>query len=273
MKPRRPCACDRFLPGRAYVPTRDCPKCWMFAHRPAVRKAWGGDAADHAAPAAREGLPRESGPGTIRHLLYFVYPAAAAGPVWRWNLDKLRRRMSLFNGRRVVAVATGAGAETAEAVRERLSGCGVDFLEVPNDPVLKEMAAFPALLESVSGYDQPGHATFYGHAKGVSSEAWSPDVRRWTEAMYTGCLDHWPAVRRLLVDRPLVGAFKRNSGWRESRSEWHYSGSFRWHRNADLYSRDWREIDPFWCGSETHPSLHFRAERRPACSGNSPANT
>jgi hypothetical protein len=42
----RPCRCDRFPPGRLYVEGRDCPKCWMFAHRPTVRKAWGGNPSD-----------------------------------------------------------------------------------------------------------------------------------------------------------------------------------------------------------------------------------
>lgn len=42
----RPCTCDRFVPGRQYIAGRDCAKCWMFAHRPAVRKAWGGNPAD-----------------------------------------------------------------------------------------------------------------------------------------------------------------------------------------------------------------------------------
>ena len=46
MSRTRPCHCDRFLPGRQFVEGRDCPRCWMFAHRPAVRKAWGGDPAD-----------------------------------------------------------------------------------------------------------------------------------------------------------------------------------------------------------------------------------
>lgn len=45
MKPYRPCVCDRFVAGQPYVQGRDCPKCWLFAHRPAVRKAWGGAAA------------------------------------------------------------------------------------------------------------------------------------------------------------------------------------------------------------------------------------
>lgn|GEM_PF-3135835 len=46
MNPARPCQCDRFSPGRPYVYSRDCAKCWMFAHRPEVRAAWGGDPAE-----------------------------------------------------------------------------------------------------------------------------------------------------------------------------------------------------------------------------------
>src|SRR5580692_759263 len=42
----RPCRCENFTLGRAFVEARDCPQCWMFAHRPAVRRAWGGDPAD-----------------------------------------------------------------------------------------------------------------------------------------------------------------------------------------------------------------------------------
>jgi hypothetical protein len=44
----RPCICDRFAVGRPYRQSRDCNKCWMFAHRPAIRKAWGGNPADCA---------------------------------------------------------------------------------------------------------------------------------------------------------------------------------------------------------------------------------
>jgi hypothetical protein len=48
MKALRPCTCEKYTPGRPYRENRDCPKCWMFAHRPAVRKAWGGDPTDCA---------------------------------------------------------------------------------------------------------------------------------------------------------------------------------------------------------------------------------
>ncbi len=49
--PARPCTCDRFVPARPFAPDRDCAPCWLFAHRPEVRRAWGGDPAGCAAPA------------------------------------------------------------------------------------------------------------------------------------------------------------------------------------------------------------------------------
>ncbi len=44
----RPCSCERHAPGRAYRPKIDCSPCWLYAHDPAMRQAWGGDPADCA---------------------------------------------------------------------------------------------------------------------------------------------------------------------------------------------------------------------------------
>lgn len=46
MNDHRPCRCERYRPARAFRPDRDCDKCWLYAHDPDVRQAWGGDAAD-----------------------------------------------------------------------------------------------------------------------------------------------------------------------------------------------------------------------------------
>lgn len=56
----RPCSCDRFAPRRPYRPGRDCHKCWLFAHRAPVRRAWGGDPTE-AVPVdfARPDMPVE----------------------------------------------------------------------------------------------------------------------------------------------------------------------------------------------------------------------
>ena len=210
--------------------------------------------------------------GDVRHLLYHVYPARDGGEVWRWNAEQLRRRMSLFNGLRLVGVATDATTDPFSAVEKALAGCGIDWIVVPNDHNMREMATFPLLLERASGHAGAGDAFFYGHAKGVTSRAWGPGVGRWTEEMYATCLDYWPAVRRLLVDYPTVGTFKRRYRYPGSRAPWHYHGAFRWHRSADLFSREWRTIDRSWIGSESHPGLHFADEEAAAlvCTFGSP---
>ncbi len=201
------------------------------------------------------------GKDVVRHLLYHVYPLAKdGGSVWRWNVEKLKRRLSLFNGRRMIGIAVGPEMDHAEAVRAALAGCGCEFVEVANDPGLREGTTFLALHERLAEFTGPEHVTLYGHAEGVTSEGWATGVRPWTEALYETCLDHWPAVRRLLETHPLVGPFKRiGCCFPESpRSTWDYAGSWRWFRNADLFARDWRDIDRAWIGIESHLSLHFR---------------
>lgn len=196
--------------------------------------------------------------GAVRHLMYFIYPF---GPSLLWNIQQIRARMSLFNGQRTVAVAVGPETLPFEMVQGLLEGHDIQWLRVVNDPGLREMAAFPILLEHTSKYAGATDCTFYGHAKGATSESWAPGVRKWTTAMYSALLDHWPAVQRELKDHPAVGIFQRlRTGLPESNVKWHYSGSFRWVRNRDLYSRNWREIDHNWCGSEGHVAKHFRSE-------------
>jgi Glycosyl transferase family 2 len=235
---RQGCVSPIIHPGQWGVPDHTC---WMC---PVI---------DHPDPGATG--QRCDQAGTIRHLTYFVYPVS---DYWRWNLQQLRSRLSLFNGRRVVAVAVGPGAASAEEVAAELLGLDVELVAVPNDTTLREMAAYPMLLEKVSGYVGPCDVTLYAHAKGVSSHQWAPAAKRWTEAMYEACCDYWPAVRRELLGACTVGIFRRR--WEHAhggRSYWHYSGSFRWVRNLDLYARPWRTIDHNWAGSETHPGIMF----------------
>ena len=200
---------------------------------------------------------------TTRHLLYHVWPHEAdGGAMWRWNVGELRKRLGLFNGRKVIAVATGDAA-SPDAVRAELAGCGCEFVEVPNRPDLREVATFEALFSRVAEFTGPEHATFYAHAKGVANQTWHAGgtIREWAGAMYESCLDWRGDVAKALRTHPVVGSFKRTiHGWNahESASDWHYSGSFFWFRNRDLFSQpDWRRIDSFYSGIEPYASLHF----------------
>jgi len=76
----RPCHCDRYVPERAYRPSRDCNKCWLYAHDPALRRAWGGD------PAACVPL-RTAGPDTpAAELADFLAQGPADGLPDGWKL-------------------------------------------------------------------------------------------------------------------------------------------------------------------------------------------
>jgi hypothetical protein len=181
--------------------------------------------------------------------------------VWRERVAWLRERLGVFNGRRVVAVATDARTDPAAAVREAL-GPGCEYAEVPNDPRLREVATFRPLFDRVADLTGPEHCTLYAHAKGATRE---PDsvCQHWTAALYEVLIDHWALAAADLKRFPVTGAFKKTGhGWRAgyTRSDWHYSGSWFWVRNADLFARpDWGTIDRFWSGIEPYPSLHFAA--------------
>lgn len=196
-----------------------------------------------------------------RHLLYHVWPVRGRG-IWQLNIDRLLSRVALFNGRRVIAVAVGPGTDTADAVREYVRGHGFRVLEFENDPALREVRTFHRLWEQVEDFGR-GHATFYGHAKGVRHpHNRGVTVHAWTRLMYEACLDHWPHVSRLLGEFPVAGPFLRTRHFfAGSRAEWHYSGSFYWVRNDAVQAANWREIDWHWWGIESWPGLHWGSDQ------------
>lgn len=189
--------------------------------------------------------------GWKRNLLFHMHSAPGA---WQWHAEQIRRRLPLFTGRRIIAVTTGGGLDDPAKIREALPGCEV--LEVPNNPTLREVATFEPLFGLLAGTDG---VTLYAQSKGATRKP--PETgRRWAEVLYETCCDYWPWVEQVLRWHPLAGTFlKIGTGWKaeQSRSDWHYSGSWFWFRNADLYAKEWRKIDQFNHGIEPYPSLHF----------------
>jgi len=204
--------------------------------------------------------------GDIRHLVFHVYPDNHNnGALWKRSIDELRKRISSFNGRRWLGVSTGPKTHTLADVELYCAGMGCRFLEVQNIPSLREGATLVPLYEQVSDCVAHGDVTFHGHSKGVTSEGWASGSRRWADALFESCLDYWPLIQSLLEKHPIVGPFKRYyTDWKTrsftSKSTWHFSGAFRWFRNADMFERNWRHIEPFWCASESHPSMVFSAD-------------
>lgn len=243
----------------------------------------------HRPPASHHHENRAGGAGiswpvntTIRHLLYHIYPVSNGH--WRWNVEQLCGRLKAFNGHRIVAIVTDPptgrlpdpggshppdrarhipGCDSAEEVKaefgRRWSGEPITFIEMHNDPSLREVKSFIPMLEHVLT-DDPNHITLYAQAKGTTRHG-GHIARRWTETLYEIMFDHFPLAEEMLKDFPVVGCFKKlGPGWtpEQSHSDWHYSGSWFWFRNAELAKREWWKQDMFWSGIEPYPSQQFK---------------
>jgi hypothetical protein len=199
-----------------------------------------------------------------RNLIYHISPYAN----YRWNLEQLKRRWKVFNGSKVIAIVVGAGRdkqggefifESPEKVKELLPK-DVEYLILPNNPNIRETATLLPLLKSISSTEK-NSITFYGHTKGVTRGN-HPGVKLWTELMYRFCLDHYIKVEQLLEFYFTVGCFKRYGQFKnlDQRSFWHYSGTFFWFKNAELFSRDWQDVPQTKYGTESYLSIHFKNE-------------
>ncbi|MBX7106661.1 MAG: alpha-1,3-mannosyltransferase family protein [Gemmataceae bacterium] len=196
-----------------------------------------------------------------RHLIYFVYPVAGNG-LWQRNLDQLFERIELFNGTRTIAISTGCklrALDSPEAVEEYIAG-RAETIRVPAVGNLGEVTAFVPLWERLQQYDGPEHCTFYAHTKGVTKPVNDGiSVHRWADLMYAANLDHWEDVAETLEKKPIVGSFKKDGPCFRRRADWHYTGTFYWCRNADVFARNWRKVWKRYGGTELWPGQTFRS--------------
>lgn len=82
------------------------------------------------------------------NLIYHVWPVAS-NELWKWNVARLLERMSVFNGKRVVAIATDEETVSADEVKRALDGYGIRFITMLNDARLREATTFLPLLDEV----------------------------------------------------------------------------------------------------------------------------
>lgn len=206
-------------------------------------------------------------PDGSNHLLMHVMPVKWNN-VWQRSIDQVKMRLSMFDGRKVIACVTKSAATTMEldgpdAVREYVHGTGIEVIEVENNKSLREVATWPKLWNVVEQFKNTQDRVFYCHAKGVT-RPWNPGVtvHPWARLLWGGNLHSRSMVKHSLEQFPITGMFKKVGwGFGGSKSSWHYSGSFFWIRCEEAFKFDRvRRIDNYWWGNESWPGIHFPPE-------------
>lgn len=200
---------------------------------------------------------------TTRNLLFHITPIGN----WGWNLEQLVQRIDIFNGVKIFAVVEDKDKkfESFEKIKNYLQGwlgLNCEVLKFKNDIKLRETVSLLSLLENLKQEAEHDSITFYGHTKGVTHVAHRA-VKLWTEALYKYNLDaeYLLEVERLLTWFPVVGSMKRYGrlqNFPPNTYDWHYSGTFFWFRNEELFKREWEEsITPHRYGTEAYLSFMY----------------
>lgn len=201
-----------------------------------------------------------------RSLIYHVAPLEA-NEHWRANVARLRDRLGLFNGRRIVAVAQGEGLHSIDVVRSEFGDAAesIEWLPVANDRRLREVASFRILLEAVAT-TEPHVGIFYAHTKGNSTADGQRGAMLWRNTMYHSLLKHYRSATQLLRRHPCVGTTKIvwPPGVRSpfpgglNVGNWMFAGTFFWFRADCVFSHArWRDVPDDRYGAEAWLSMLF----------------
>lgn len=198
-----------------------------------------------------------------RHLIFHIWPKRGNG-VWQWNVQELLKRIELFDGKRIIGIATSDDTDSVKSVQDAFLGHRIDDWVVRrNDPIAGEGVTFVDMLELLP---KDSGVTFYGHAKGVKHGD-HRNVRRWTSIMYRACLDGRDACLGWLERFPMVGSLRTCGFYAVPNChDWHYAGTFFWFRNRDVFAKpNWPQINKTLYGCvEVWPGMLFES-RNTAC--------
>ena len=214
-----------------------------------------------------ETLPQDLPAIDTRILIYHVCPIIHNDGC-RHNVHQLTKRWSVFNGKRVVAIARGQGLELPATVIKAFGNNECEFVELPNDPQLREVATFLPLLLSVANTNS-NEATFYAHTKGNSTAENAKGAMYWRNLMYHKLLNQYEECMQDLQHHAFVGVHKLV--WphgavppyptRLQRGHWMLAGTFYWFRNDLVFGhKEWRNISNDRYGAEAWPSGMFEPQ-------------
>lgn len=204
---------------------------------------------------------------TTRNLIYHVYPK----PGWINAICEIADHREAFNGRVMVGLAVDPGVDAGPIENEIRHILKPDrVFVIPNDPDLREVATFQTLLESVLNASE-SEATFYAHAKALTTDGSVLGATRWRQTMAANLLGRWQDAMRHLRRHPFVGTHKMI--WPATQSPpfptrirptypWMLAGTFWWFRHDEVSKRYRPELiihDRY--GTEAFPAQMFYHSR------------
>lgn len=205
----------------------------------------------------------------MRNLLYHIWPVSS-NDTWRWNVRQLLRRLDIFDGVRSIGIAIDDKTVSVDEVKAEFADARIDHWIVrPNSSVMREGTTFLKMMDTIPRDDDS--VTCYAHAKGVRHDSGSLTLN-WAEMMYRTTFDHWPQVESVLQRYPIAGTFKRLGMFQLPGNHcWHYSGTFFWFRNRDVFARpEWSTIhNRFFACVEAWPANVFEADEAGVIFGDS----
>jgi hypothetical protein len=210
----------------------------------------------------------------IRDLIYHICPLLD-NDIWIRNVEQLLARFHVFNGRKVIAIATGERMHSPDMVMGLFRGHDmVRFMKVPNDRNLREVASFPLLLDAVETENE-NVACFYAHTKGNSTVDSVEGATYWRNVMYLKLLDEWQDRMKDLeagaaaVGTHLIGWPKGTRSPYPSRlmhGQWMFAGTFFWFRSARIFTHpDWRQVPRDRYGAEAWLAGLFERDQVKCC--------
>jgi hypothetical protein len=198
----------------------------------------------------------------IRHLTFHLWPTTKHD-AWQWNLIELSKRWPLFNGKKIIAIATDAKTISSDVVLRFCEEIGIQWDHViiqQNNSSIREVATWiPMLTHLAPESAGPNEVVFACHGKGVRHEAREEHIKAWAEVMYQSCLDYWPLVEQQLRSRLATGSFRKFGGFNTKCRNFHFSGTFFWWRLAEMGKRDWKKVEQKYWGTENWISCQAMA--------------
>jgi hypothetical protein len=197
-----------------------------------------------------------------RNLYFYIYPRKNSynkPTPWRWNVYRLLAHLDVFNGRRIVVVATDEATESEDAVKAEFPSDGhFEFVSVQNHKVIGETAPFLGILEKLQSKD-PNELTFYAHAKGVAKAAHEvPAVQAWANMMYEMNLSYPDQIDMLMRRFGSVGCMRISRD--VAPAAYIFGGNYFWMNHSAVFSGPWKRIVEHYYGAERYIGMHVPLE-------------